>query len=77
MDAVAAATKKAEQMEKAGHLPKDERHAFAMSLILETLKEVGIEVTDNVGKIIEGLICMCCMILPHHNEEAYAKEDAE
>lgn len=65
LKAASEATQKAEKLYLMGTLPKDERNEYAQSLITEVLTEAGIEVTDQIQKIIDGCIAVVCMLMPH------------
>lgn len=69
LDAATHATEKAEDLWKANKLPKDQRNEYANLMIKDTLKEAGIEVTEQVEEIIAGVIAFTCMLLPHHTDE--------
>ena len=63
-----AAVKGAELAEKAwqmGHLDKEDRNAYAKTLIATTLNSAGITVTPQIQMIIDGAIEATCMLLPH------------
>ena len=67
-DIMKAAINGAELAEKAwkmGALEKDERNAYAKTLVANTLAEAGITVTPQIQMIINGAIEATCMVLPH------------
>lgn len=63
--AASDATQKAEKLYTMGELPKDERNDYAQLLIAETLRDAGINVTEQVQEIIDGCIAVVCMLMPH------------
>lgn len=65
LKAVSDGTVAAEELWKMGDLPKDERNAYAKKLIGDKLSTAGIEVTEQVEQIIDGVIAVVCMLLPH------------
>lgn len=67
---VSDGTVAAEELWKMGNLPKDERNAYAKKLIGEKLSAAGIEVTEQVGQIIDGVIAVVCMLLPHESKKS-------
>lgn len=70
LKAVSDGTVAAEELWKMGNLPKDERNAYAKKLIGEKLSAAGIEVTEQVGQIIDGVIAVVCMLLPHESKKS-------
>lgn len=65
----------AEQAWKLGNLAKEERNAYAKSLVKETLGKAGIEITPQIAMIIDGIIEAVCMVLPHEkNHDAPVPE---
>lgn len=65
MEAAVNATVAAEKLWKAGEIDKDKRSEYCQLVIASTLKEAGIEVTEQVQEIIRGTIAMVCMLMPH------------
>lgn len=70
MKATIKATGLAEELWQSGELPKEERNAYAKKYITDVLSEAGIEITDQVNQIVDGVIAMVCMILPHNSTSA-------
>ncbi len=70
LKAVSDGTVTAEKLWKMGELPKEERNAYAKKLIGESLSAAGIEVTEQVEQVIDGVIAIVCMLLPHETEVA-------
>ncbi len=65
----------AEKAWKLGNLAKEERNAYAKTLIKETLDKAGIEITPQISMIVDGIIEAVCMILPHEkNHDAPVPE---
>ena len=65
----------AEKAWKLGNLAKQERNAYAKTLIKETLDKAGIEITPQIAMIIDGVIEAVCMVLPHEkNHDAPVPE---
>lgn len=67
-----AAIEGAEVAEKAwqmGNLEKEDRNAFAKTLVRETLTKAGITITPQVEAIIAGVIEAVCIVLPHGSKE--------
>lgn len=65
LKAASDATQKAEELYMIGQLPKEERNEYAQLLIAQTLKQSGINVTDQIQEIIDGCIAVVCMLMPH------------
>ena len=65
MDAAINATKQAENLWRSGALPKDQRPGYCEAVLTESLKEAGIEVTEQVEEVTRGAIALTCMLLPH------------
>lgn len=72
--AVCDGTVTAEELWLMGELKKDERNAYAKNVIAEKLKAAGIIVTAQVEEIIDGVIAVVCMLMPH---EAIGDNDVE
>ena len=51
-------------------LPKEERNAYAQTMIAAILYEAGIEVTEQVQQMIDGAIAVVCMLMPHEDKAA-------
>lgn len=65
----------AEKAWKLGNLAKEERNAYAKSLVKETLDKAGIEITPQISMIVDGIIEAVCMVLPHEkNHDAPVPE---
>lgn len=71
IEAAIHATTKAEELWKMGSISKDMRPKYCADLIADTLREVDIEVTDQIKQIIDGVVALTCMLMPHeeHKEE--------
>ena len=65
LKAASDATQEAERLYLMSQLQKDERNAYAKTLISEVLQEAGIEVTTQIEQIIDGCIAVVCMLMPH------------
>ena len=65
LNAACAGAETAEDLWLMGRLPKEERNEYAQLLVAQTLKEAGINVTEQVQMIIDGGIEMMCLLLPH------------
>ena len=65
LSAASDATQKAEQLYIIGDLPKEERNSYAQKLIVNVLRDAGVEVTEQVQQIIDGCIAVVCMLMPH------------
>lgn len=65
LEAACAGAETAEDLWLMGQLPKDERNEYAQLLVAQTLKEAGINVTEQIQMIIDGGIEIMCMLLPH------------
>ena len=65
LNAAVDATEFAEQAWLAGNLSREERNPKAKELAREMLEKAGIEVTSQIEAIINGVIEMTCMVLPH------------
>lgn len=57
-------------------MDKDKRNEYAQRYILDILNSYGIEIDENVQKIIDGAISFVCYLLPHGLEptETYSSE---
>ena len=65
LEAACAGAETAEDLWLMGQLPKEERNEYAQLLVAQTLKEAGINVTEQIQMIIDGGIEMMCILLPH------------
>ena len=65
LNAAVDATEVAEKAWQMGQLTREERNPYAKQLAREVLEKVGIEVTAQVEAIVNGVIEMTCMVLPH------------
>ena len=65
-DAVARATRKAEDLYLLDAISKDERHDYAVAMVTTILTEANIEITDKISALIESAIILCCAIIPHN-----------
>ena len=69
---VNAAIEGAEIAEKAwqiGNIEKEDRNAFAKTLVKDTLNKAGITITPQVEAIIAGIIEAVCIVLPHNQDK--------
>lgn len=66
----------AEDMWKLGTLPKEERNSYCQLLIARALKDMNIEITDQIQEIIDGTVALVCMLLPHSALADTKKEEA-
>lgn len=73
LHAVCDGTVTAEELWKMGELDKSERNAYAKQMIAGKLDAAGIEVTEQVEQVIDGVIAVVCMLLPH---EKISEEEA-
>jgi len=74
LDAACKGAETAEDLWLMGQLPKEERNEYAQLLVAKTLKEAGVEVTEQIQMIIDGGIEMMCLLLPHGQEPQVAQE---
>lgn len=65
LKAASRAAQEAERLYKLNELPKEERNAYAQTMIAAILCEAGIEVTEQVQQMIDGAIAVVCMLMPH------------
>ena len=65
LQAAIEATHRAEELWKAGSLPKEDRNAFAKAQIQCALRDAGIDVTLQIMTVIDGCIALVCMLMPH------------
>ena len=65
MEAASDGTVQAEKLWLAGEIAKEERKAYATKYIEDTLKKAGIEITEQIESMIQGIISICCALLPH------------
>ena len=66
LKAVCDGTVTAEQLWKMDKLPKEERNAYA-----------GIEVTPQIEQVIDGVIAIVCMLMPHESDKDDKLTDGE
>lgn len=59
-----------------GQLAREERNPYAKQLAREILEKAGIEITAQVDAIINGVIEMTCMVLPHGLEPQVQEQEA-
>ena len=69
LKAVCDGTVTAEQLWKMDKLPKEERNDYAKLLIGEKLAAAGIEVTPQIEQVIDGVIAIVCMLMPHESDK--------
>ena len=48
-----------------GELDKEQRNAYAKTLIKDTLGKIGITITPQIEMIVNGAIEAVCIVLPH------------
>ena len=77
LKAVCDGTVTAEQLWKMDKLPKEERNAYAKLLIGEKLAAAGIEVTPQIEQVIDGVIAIVCMLMPHESDKDDKLTDGE
>ena len=77
LKAVCDGTVTAEQRWTMDKLPKDERNAYAKMLIGEKLEAAGIEVTPQLEQVIDGVIAIVCMLMPHETDADKKLTDGE
>ena len=65
MDAAINATKKAEDLWKSGDINKEDRPEYCRFVLMDTLREAGIETTQQVEEIAQGAIALTCLLMPH------------
>lgn len=68
LKAASRAAQEAELLYKLDELPKEERNAYAQTMIATILYEAGIEVTEQVQQMIDGAIAVVCMLMPHEDK---------
>jgi len=64
----------AEQLYLSSQLPADRRHDEAVRLAYEFIEASGIEITDDVKKVVEGAIQGAVYLLPKTSDAIAAKE---
>lgn len=77
LKAVCDGTVTAEQLWKMDKLPKEERNDYAKLLIGEKLAAAGIEVTPQIEQVIDGVIAIVCMLMPHESDKDDKLTDGE
>lgn len=75
--AVCDGTVTAEELWKMDKLDKSERNAYAKKIIASKLASAGIEVTQQIEQVIDGVIAVVCMLLPHETHEVLSEGEAE
>lgn len=55
----------AEEAWQMGQIAKDERNEYAKSLARKMVTHAGLEITQQIEKIIDGIIEATCLLLPH------------
>lgn len=75
--AVCDGTVTAEELWKMNEIEKSERNAYAKSLIADKLDKAGIVVTEQIGQVIDGVIAVVCMLLPHEEKIELSAGEAE
>ena len=75
--AVCDGTVTAEELWKMDKLDKSERNAYAKKIIASKLAAAGIEVTQQIEQVIDGVIAVVCMLLPHEEKIELSDGEAE
>lgn len=75
--AVCDGTVTAEELWKMDKLDKSERNAYAKKIIASKLAASGIEVTQQIEQVIDGVIAVVCMLLPHEEKIELSDGEAE
>lgn len=68
------ATGYAENLWLQGEIDKSMRPKYAMEYINTLLKRAGIEVTDSITTIIDGIIAITCYLMPHYSIQEEKEE---
>lgn len=55
-----------------GQIAKDDRNAYAKELARKMVRQAGFEITVQIEQIIDGIIEVTCMLLPHGVEPMVA-----
>lgn len=55
----------AEEAWQIGQIDKEQRNDYAKDLARKMIVEAGFELTDQIEKIVDGIIEVTCMLLPH------------
>ena len=76
LNAAVDATEVAEKAWQMGQLTREERNPYAKQLAREILEKAGIEITAQVEAIINGVIEMTCMVLPHGLKPQVQEQEA-
>ena len=76
MDYAKKAVEAAEQMYKASQIPAEERKLEATELVYKFLESAGVEVTEDVRRIVDGAIEAAVYALPKTHEDAENKTEA-
>jgi len=74
--AASDAARKAEELFVLGKLPKEERNEYAQLIIADTLKQAGIDVTEQIQEIVDGCIAVVCMLMPHGVEPVVSADES-
>ena len=69
------ATEFAEKAWLLGQLSRDERNPYAKALAREVLEKAGVEIDERIEAIINGVIEMTCMVLPHGVEPQVQEQE--
>ena len=76
LDAAVDATEQAEKAWLMGTLTREERNPYAKALAREVLEKAGIAITERIEAIVNGVIEMTCMVLPHGVEPQVQEQEA-
>lgn len=75
LDAATDATEIAEKAWLMGQLSREERNPYAKGQARYVLEKAGIEIDDRINAIVDGVIEMTCMVLPHGVEPHVEQHD--
>lgn len=75
LDAAVDATELAEKAWLMGTLTREERNPYAKALAREVLEKAGIAITERIEAIVNGVIEMTCMVLPHGVEPQVQEQE--
>lgn len=74
LNASMEATALAERLWLDGALDKEQRNIYAKNYISVVLEKAGVDITENINNIVDGVIAFVCYLLPHGQTP---KEDVE
>lgn len=64
----------AENLWLQGEIDKTMRPKYAADYVNVLLERAGIEVTDSIATIIDGVIALTCYLMPHYTQEENKEE---